>query len=155
MPKIRNGLHKKKVRPKSIAKSTSTKATKPTKDNFVGNVFIGQTMFIDPDTKKTRRYIVLKQKGDNVRVGKLKSIKKFDENGKNADPYLVEINQNYAGLTKRTGVDKYTFSRNIIKNKPLEISDKDVFKQTPEFKVSQNDLKRVQIHTGIKKYNKH
>lgn len=154
MPKPKIKIRKRRTHKNSVKKSASTTITKPNKNNAVGSVFIGQTMFIDPDTKRTRRYIVLKQRGDIVRVGKLKSIKIFDENGKNADPYLVEINQNYPGLTKRTGVDKSTFAKNLIKNQPLEITDDDVFKQEPEFRVSARDLNKAQIHTGIKKYNR-
>lgn len=148
----------KKRKPKQPQKEKATNknsvASKPCADNSVGCVFIGRTMFIDPDTKNTRRYLVLKQQGEVVRVGKLKSIKQFDKHNKNADPYLVEINQNYKGLTKRTGVDKSTFARNIIKNQPLKITDKDVFNQEPEFRVSSRDLNKAQIHTGIKKYNR-
>lgn len=128
--------------------------TKPTEDNFVGFVFVGNTMYIDSEPKLHRRYLVTKQKGDNVTVSKLKSIKKFDEAGKNADPFLVEINQNYPGLTKRTGVDKTYYTKNIVKKQSLRIIDKDVFKQMPEFKVSGRDLRKAQVHTGIKKYNK-
>jgi hypothetical protein len=148
----------KKRKPKQTQKKKATNknsaTTIPSDDNNVGYVFIGKTMFIDPDTKNTRRYLVLKQKGEVVRVGKLKSIKQFDENNKNADPYLVEINQNYKGLTKRTGVDKSTFARNIIKNQPLKITDRDVFNQEPEFRVSMRDLRKAQIHTEIKKVGK-
>lgn len=155
MPKIRSGLHKKKSRSKSIAKSTLTKATKPNKDNVVGYVFVGKTKYIDIEPKLSRRYLVLQQKGKNVTISKIKSIKQFDENGKNADPYLVEINQNYAGLTKRSGVDKSLFDKNRMTHKPLSITDKKVFNSEPEFCVSGRDLKKAQIHTGIKKYNKH
>ena len=63
--------------------------------------------------KLQRRYLVTKQKCKNVTVSKLKSIKQFDENGKNADSYLVEINQNYPGLTKRTGVDFWQYKPTI------------------------------------------
>ena len=148
-----------KVKPKKPPTRTRHKKkhiteTKQTEDNVVGYVFIGKTMYIDSEPKLKRRYLVTKQKGNNVTISKLKSIKKFDENGKNADPFLVEINQNYPGLTKRTGVDKWNFTRNKIKGSLLNIKDKDVFKQTPEFRVSKNDLRKVQEHTGIKKHNK-
>ena len=38
-----------------------------------------------------------------------------------------------------------------MSGKPLKIPDSKVFNETPEFRVSQNDLKKAQIHTGIKK----
>ena len=68
----------------------------------VGKVYRGQTKYIDPEPKLERNYLVIRENGRNVTVSKLKSIKKLDENGKNADPALVEINYARYGLTKRT-----------------------------------------------------
>ena len=149
-------------KPKPVTRRTTTKKKKPAKaetkpndDNVVGFVFIGNTKYIDVEPKLQRRYLVTKQKGKNVTVSKLKSIKQFDENGKNADPYLVEINENYPGLTKRTGVDFWQYNTNRLSGKPLDITDYKIFKKQPEFIVSGRDLSKAQIHTKIKKYNRH
>ncbi len=152
MPKPKLPKPKKRACPRGVVKNISTK---PQKDNVVGCVFIGQTKYIDIEPKLSRRYLVLQQKGNYITISKIKSIKQFDEKGKNADPYLVEINQNYPGLSKRSGVDKHLFNKNRMTHKPLSISDKKVFNAEPEFCVSGRDLKKAQIHTGIKKYNKH
>lgn len=148
-----------KVKPKNPPTRTRHKKkpiteTKQTEDNVVGYVFIGKTQYIDLETKPRRRYLVTKQKGQNVTVSKLQSIKIFDAQGKNADKNLIEINQGYPGLTKRTGVDKWQYTKNRMSGKPLKIPDSKIFNEAPEFRVSQNDLKKAQIHTGIKKYNK-
>ena len=160
--KIRKITPKKKTKVKKTEnKKTQDKPKSKNKidiylDN-VGEVYVAQTKYIDPETKKTRRYLVTKQnhQNGNVTVSKLQSIKNFDENGKNADKHLVEINQNYPGLTKRTGVDFYKYNKNRITNKPLNIKDKKVFNELPEFKVSNRDLRKAQIHTGTKKINRH
>lgn len=65
--------------------------------------------------------------GKNVKASKLKSIKIFDENGKNADKALVEINHERYGLALRTSVDFQVFSKNRMSNKKLTTKDKDVF----------------------------
>ena len=41
----------------------------------LGNVYRAETKYIDPDTKKQRNYVVVKDNGKNVSVSKLKSIK--------------------------------------------------------------------------------
>lgn len=129
--------------------------TKPNENNVVGYVFCGNTKYIDVETKEKRRYLVTKQKGSHVTVSKLQSIKQFDKNGRNADKHLIEINQNYPGLTKRTGVDFWQYTKNRMSGKPLSITDSKIFKNQPEFAVSGKDLNKAQIHTKIKKYNKH
>ena len=58
----------------------------------VGKVFRGETKYIDREPKKQRNYVVVDENKRGVSVSKLKSIKQFDENGKNADKALVEIN---------------------------------------------------------------
>ena len=83
---------------------------KPKKEHGnVGKVYRGRTKYIDPETKHERNYVVVRDKNNYVSVAKLKSIKKFDENGKNADRALVEINATRYGLQKRTGVDFQVF----------------------------------------------
>ena len=144
------------VKPKSnkkvpVAGKTATGKKKP-KESNVGKVYRGKTKYIDPDTKPERNYVVLKDDGKNVSVAKLKSIKSFDENGRNADKGLVEINSERYGLKKRTGVDFQRFSKNRISNKPLALKDKNVFpKDKEEFKLGSHDLSRALRHTKPKK----
>lgn len=87
--------------------------------------------------------------GKRVSVAKLKSIKIFDENDKNADNALIEINATRYGLKKRTGVDFQVFGKNRMSGKPLSIEDKEVFPEGKErFKLGSHDLNRVLVHTG-------
>lgn len=118
------------------------------KKGDLGKVYRAETKYIDKDTKKHRNYVVTKQKGDNVGVSKLKSIKKFSEDGKNADPYLVEINSSRYCLPKRTGVDSQVFERNRITGKKLSLKDNRVFSQDSEFTLGSHDWSRVQSHTN-------
>ena len=112
----------------------------------------GNTKFIDKESKLHRNYVVVKEKNGSVSVAKLKSIKQFDENGKNADKALYEINQQKYGLNKRTGVDFQRFSKNRMSNKPLKLSDKRVFPEQKErFKLSSHDTHNVIKHTEKRK----
>lgn len=121
----------------------------------VGKVYRGQTKYIDPEPKLERNYLVIRENGRNVTVSKLKSIKKLDENGKNADPALVEINYARYGLTKRTGVDFQRFDKNRMSGKPLQLSDKKAFPEQKErFTLSNRDRDKAIYHTGVKKRNK-
>lgn len=118
------------------------------KDNNLGKVYRGKTKYIDPDTKPERYYVVVKDGKTTVTVAKLKSIKKLDANGKNADKALVEINAKRYGLEKRTGVDYQRFSKNRMLGKPLKIKDEKVFPEQKErFKLGSHDLSRVLRHT--------
>ena len=102
------------------------------KENNVGKVYRGKTKFIDKDTKPERNYVVVSDNGKNISVSKLKSIKVFDKENRNADKALVEINANRYGLPKRTGVDFQRFSKNRITKKPLRLSDSAVFPRGKE-----------------------
>ena len=120
--------------------------------NNVGKVYRGKTKYIDKDTKPERNYVVVKDNGKNVSVAKLKSIKKFDNQGRNADSALVEINSERYGLTKLTGVDFQRFSKNRMSNKSLSLKDKDVFPEDKErFKLGSHDTARVLRHTNSKR----
>ena len=92
--------------------------------NYVGGVYRGLTKHIDPEPKQTRRYVVVKDNGKNIAVSKIKSIKKFDINKKNADKHLVEIDSNYPNLTKRSGVDKDVFRYDKQTKKKLKMDKK-------------------------------
>lgn len=123
-------------------------AHKKNKGGNVGKVYRGRTKYIDRDTKSERNYVVVFDDGKRVKVSKLKSIKIFDENGKNADKALVEINQDRYGLKLRTGVDYQVFDKNRMSKKPLSISDKRVFPEQKErFVLSNRERDRVLIHT--------
>lgn len=125
---------------------------KRSKTSHVGSVWRVNTQYIDPDTKPQRNYVVVLDDGKHVSVAKLKSIKIFDANNKNADRALVEINATRYGLEKRTGVDFQRFDKNRYSQKKLTLSDKKVFpEQQARFKLGSHDLSRTLRHTGIKK----
>lgn len=122
------------------------------KNSRVGKVYRGRTKYIDRETKAERNYVVVVDDGKYVSVAKLKSIKIFDENGRNADNALVEINATRYGLTKRTGVDFQRFNKNRMSGKPLQIEDKNVFPEGKErFSMGSHDLSRTLRHTKAKK----
>ena len=118
---------------------------KKERSSNVGKVFRGRTKYIDKEPKLERDYAVVKETKRGVTVAKLKSIKKFDENGKNADPALVEINHERYGLPNRTGVDFQRFDTNRMSGKPLQLEDKE------RFKLGSHDKARVLRHTKPKK----
>ena len=119
------------------------------KNTRVGKVYRGRTKYIDLDTKPERNYVVVLDDGKRVFVAKLKSIKIFDDQGRNADKALVEINATRYGLPKRTGVDYQKFSKNRMSRKPLRLDDKDVFPERVErFVLSSKDKHNVLIHTS-------
>ena len=94
----------------------------------------------------------MKDNGKRVAVAKLKSIKNFDENGRNADRMLVEINAGKYGLEKRTEVDYQIFRKNRLSGKNLSLKDKEVFPEDKErFKLSSHDTHRAIVHTTKKK----
>ena len=120
--------------------------------NNIGTVWRGRTKYIDKETKAERNYVVVLDDGKNVSVAKLKSIKIFDENGRNADKALVEINATRYGLKKRTGVDFQRFKENRFSGKKLNLSDKKVFPELhARFKLGSHDTSRVLRHTKNKK----
>ena len=87
------------------------------KSSHRGEVYRGVTKYIDVETKPERNYVVVADNGKYISVSKLKSIKKFDDNGRNADPALVEINHEAYNLPKRTSVDFQQFSKNRMSKK--------------------------------------
>ena len=118
----------------------------------VGKVFRVETKYIDREPKKQRNYVVVDENKRGVSVSKLKSIKQFDENGKNADKALVEINYERYGLPKRTGVDFQRFDKNRMSGKPLRVEDKKVFPEGKErFTLGSHDKARILRHTNQKK----
>lgn len=142
-------------------KNNVGKTNKPQKQSVgnsksnVGKVYRGKTKYIDTETKEERDYAVIRESPRGVSVAKVKSIKRFDENGKNADRALVEINYERYGLPKRTGIDFQVFSQNRMSGKPLRIDDKKVFPEEKErYTLSNRDRDKALYHTGTKKRNK-
>lgn len=136
---------KEQVTQKPAASAEKKQKAKPN----LGKVLRGKTKYIDVEPKEERNYVVVVDNGKTISVSKLKSIKIFDENGKNADKALVEINATRYGLEKRTGVDFQVFSKNRMSGKPLEIDDKDVFPEEHERAIlGSHDLSRTLRHTG-------
>lgn len=126
-------------------------ARKKNKGGNVGKVYRGRTKYIDLETKPERDYVVVIDDGERVKVAKLKSIKIFDENGKNADKALVEINSERYGLKVRTGVDYQKFDKNRMSKQRLRLSDKRVFPEQKErFTLSKRDTDKALYHTGAK-----
>lgn len=119
------------------------------KNTNVGKVYRGITKYIDTETKPERNYVVVSDNGQRISVAKLKSIKKFSSDGKNADKALVEINAKRYGLPKRTGVDYQTFNKNRMSGKPLTVKDKKVFPEGKErFSLGSHYLARTLRHVG-------
>lgn len=139
--------------PQQIAIIIRKKAEKAAKEKqYVGKVYRGETKYIDREPKKERNYVVVRETPRGVSVAKLKTIKKFDDKGKNADRALVEINHERYGLSKRTGVDSQTYSQNLMSKQPLNIKDSNVFPEKKErFKLGSSDLYNVLRHTGKNK----
>lgn len=134
---------KKNKPPKKTAKKNSLN---------VGKVYRGKTKYIDKETKEERDYAVMRETPRGVTVAKVKSIKKFDENGKNADRALTEINHERYGLPKRSGIDFQLFDTNRMSGKPLRIDDKKVFPEGKErYVLSGRDTDRALHHTRVRK----
>ena len=122
------------------------------KKTNVGKVYRGRTKYIDKETKAERNYVIVSDDGKKISVAKLKSIKKIDNYGKNADKALVEINATRYGLVNRTCVDYQRFNKNRMSGKPLQLSDKKVFPEDKErFTLGSHDLSRTLRHTKAKK----
>ena len=131
-------------------RTTRTAKTVPKRGN-VGQVYRGRTKYIDVDTKPERNFVVVRENNKGVEVAKLKSIKKFDSSGRNADKALVEINHSRYGLQKRTGVDFQRFGKNRMSGGPLKLSDTKVFPEgQARFKLGSHDTHNALEHTGVK-----
>lgn len=133
---------------KSSKKSDGNNSKRKDKGH-IGEVHRGKTKYIDKETKAERNYVVVVDDGKSVTVAKLKTIKIFDENGRNADKALVEINANRYGLEERTGVDFQKFDKNRMSGKSLTLEDKEVFPEGKErFKLGSHDMHRALNHTN-------
>lgn len=135
--------------PNASKPAPKTNQAKPNLNKHVGEIWRGETKYIDTEPKKQRNYVIVVDDGKHQTVSKLKSIKIFDEEGKNADKALVEINATRYGLEKRTGVESETFSTNRMSGRPLTVSNKRVFPdEKPRAKLGSRDTSRVLRHTG-------
>lgn len=143
----KNASNRKQSAKKSKKQGEGEKPSHPQgekRKSSVGEIHRGNTKYIDTEPKEQRDYAVVKDNDGHVTVAKVKSIKKFDENGKNADPALVEINHERYGLEKRSGVDFETFDQNRMTHKPLQLSDKNVFPEgQPRATLGSHDKHRV------------
>ena len=146
-PKVKS---QKKAVKRAETKSPKTPVANKTKNNsHIGEVHRGRTKYIDKETKPERNYVVVIDDGKAVTVAKLKSIKIFDEKGRNADKALVEINATRYGLEKRTGVDFQKFDTNRVSGKSLTLEDKKVFPEGKKrFKLGSHDTHRALNHTN-------
>lgn len=66
----------------------------------VGKVYCGETKYIDPDTKKQRNYVIVRDNGKAIFVAKLKSIKKERFKLSSHDTYNAIV---HARIQKRKG----------------------------------------------------
>ena len=126
--------------------------------DFIGSdsvaLVLGDNIFYGQSFSRVLRQAAQREKGATifgyyVRDPREYGVVEFDENGKNADRALVEINATRYGLQKRTGVDFQVFNKNRMSGKPLTLSDKKVFPEEKErFKLGSHDLARTVRHTG-------
>lgn len=111
----------------------------------LGKVFWANIKKIDASDNKTRRrVVVVKEKNKNVHVAKVRG---FNDNVKN-NTRLYELNQEKYSLSKKSGVDKKTYSRRADNKKQLSLLDNEVFDKKPDFILSSHDTHRVLLHTG-------
>ena len=99
------------------------------KSSYVGNVYRAVTQFIDKDDKKTRLYVIVDQKGKRVAVAKLKGIKKFLPDGKNADKALVSIFIIISLIIFVRGILNYDMQGSIIFRNCCDDIPSDCFKR--------------------------
>ncbi|MCM1043676.1 MAG: hypothetical protein NC350_05710 [Corallococcus sp.] len=139
----------KKQSKRATGGKSAAKSPTKTKSEHIGEIHRGNTKYIDKEPKPQRNYVVVNDNEGNITVAKVKTIRKFDANGKNADPHLQEINREKYGLENRSGVDSETFNRNSMTHNTLRLTDKDVFpEQKPRAKLSSHDSHRVLEHTN-------
>ena len=115
-------------------------------------MYYGKTSYIDNDTRPRRRYVVVSDNGENVKVSKLKTIKKFDSDGNNADYYLQEIDKSkYPKLKERTGVDSQVYNKNRRTKEKLTLNKGNgVFDDKPDFELDDTDITKVKQHVKFR-----
>lgn len=118
----------------------------------VGKVYYGTTRYIDNDTRPRRRFVVVNDNGTNVKVSKLKSIKKYDSDNNNADEHLCELDKTkYPKLDKRTGVDSQVYTKNRRTKQKLSLDKGNgVFDDKPDFELDSGDIARVKQHVRLR-----
>lgn len=121
-----------------------------------GKVVYGKTRFIEKDTKPRRRYIVVKDNGENIKVVKTNSMKKDKFGNYIIDKHKVEINSNYPGLNKRTVADNKVFSKNRITKEKLSLKKNNgVFDTKEQFILSDYDFNNVFNNATFRTGKKH
>lgn len=114
----------------------------------IGKVFYGKTKYIEKDTKPRRRYVIVNENESDIKVAKMKTIKKINSKGENIDYFLIEIDSTkYKGLTNRTGVDSNVFSKNRVTKQNLHLGKTNgVFDDKEQFMLDDTDYEKVDRH---------
>lgn len=147
------GKRKKKPQVNTPAHKRSGRSTKVSANKTnVGKVYYGKTSCIDNDTRPRRRFVVVNDNGQSIKVSKLKTIKKFDNFGNNADEYLLELDKTkYPKLKERTGVDSQVYNKNRRTKQKLTLTkDNGVFDCVPDFELDCKDKSRVIRHVRLR-----
>ena len=112
----------------------------------LGEVYWANSKLIDKTDKKDKRqYVVVRDNGKNVKISKIRG---YNNNLKNEER-LFELDLKKYPLTKRSGVDRKTYSYRSDNKKLLRLEDVEVFNSKPTFKLSSHDTHKVMVHTGI------
>lgn len=95
------------------------------------------------------RHVAVAEDGKHISVCKLKTIRKYDESGRNADHALVGINSTRYGVAKPNGSRFSGFSKNRQSKKALELEDRDVFPEgEARFTFGSHDKHNALLHVG-------
>lgn len=120
-----------------------------------GKVVFGKTRFIEKDTKPRRRYIVVKDNGESIKVVKTNSLKQDKYGNYIVDKHKVEIS-NYPALTKRTVADTKVFSKNRITKEKLSLKKGNgVFDNKELFVLTDSDFNNVFNNATFRTGKKH
>lgn len=110
--------------------------------NNEGNVYYGNTKYIDFDKKPRRRYVIVSDNGVNVKVAKLTSM---DEKKKKDKRFLLL--KSYPQLPKETGVYNSLYGKNRITKQKLTLGKNNgVFDEKPLFSLDDDDFYKVDGH---------
>ena len=121
-----------------------------------GKVVYGKTRFIEKDTKPRRRYIVVSDNGENIKVVKTNSMKKDKFGNYILDKHKVEIDSNYPGLKCRTVADSQVFSKNRITKVKFSLGKYNgVFDTKEQFILSDEDFNKVYSNATFRSGKKH
>lgn len=120
------------------------------KRKHVGEVYFANSRQIDlSDYRKRRRYVVVKDNGENVGVSKIRGV-----NGNNPER-LYPLDKTKYPLTKECGVDNKVYTTKANAKEKLSLTDTTVFDKTPEFKLTSKDTHNVLQHVKLRTGRKH